>query len=363
MSQKVQSNSFPQDSLAHAESRSEEVDESATEFNANFDRTLEGEFPSPRIVAQYPKAWYMFGTTGELSKGPATKEIMGQKLVAFQTESGAVGVMHNRCSHMGSNLGNGCVVGETIECPFHGWRYGVDGNCEHIPAVDDVPAIAKQMAYPTEVRFGNIYFFNAPEPMYPLPFFVGVDPDDLVAARPFEFRVKAPWYMIGSNGIDEQHFLCGHDRQIIGKPEVEFPHPWLHRSKTTFHVVGKTNKDRLTRMFGGGTVTLNVDDWSSTYILTRSTLKNTESFGILSTIPVGPRETVVNVTACGWKSRSRIKRALWDPVSARMRRYFIREFLRPDVPLLEETGYSPNSLLDIDQSFLEYVQWLASLPR
>lgn len=349
--------------MTRAKSGRDEFDESATAFKANFDRTKEGGLPSLRLISQYPKAWYMFGTTRELSRGPVTKEIMGKKLVAFQTESGAVGVMHNRCSHMGSNLGNGCVVGETIECPFHGWRYGIDGNCEHIPAVDEIPPIAKQMAFPTEVRFGNIYFFNSSEPLYPLPFFEGVDPDDLVAARPFEFRVMAPWYMIGSNGIDEQHFLCGHDRKIIGTPEVEIPRPWLHRSKSTFHVVGKTNKDRLTRMFGGGKVTLAVDDCSSTYILTRSTLKNTESFGILSTIPLGPNETIVNVTACGWKSKSGLKRLLWDPISARMRRYFIREFLRPDVGLLEETEYSPNSLLDIDQKYLEYIQWLASLPR
>jgi phenylpropionate dioxygenase-like ring-hydroxylating dioxygenase large terminal subunit len=31
-------------------------------------------------------------------------------------------------------LSHGFVRGETLACIYHGWRYGIDGGCSHIPA-------------------------------------------------------------------------------------------------------------------------------------------------------------------------------------------------------------------------------------
>jgi hypothetical protein len=31
-------------------------------------------------------------------------------------------------------LSHGFVRGETLACIYHGWRYGLDGGCSHIPA-------------------------------------------------------------------------------------------------------------------------------------------------------------------------------------------------------------------------------------
>ncbi len=333
----------------------------ASENNQGFSFGV--EVPSREDIATYPKAWYLFGTTRELARGPVTREIIGQPLVGFMTESGKAGVLHSRCSHFGSDLGNGCVSGESIQCPFHGWEYGTDGQCTRIPAAQEIPGFARQQAFPTHVMYGNMYFFNADTPLFPFPFFEGIDPGELVAAPPFEFVVDAPWYMIGSNGVDRQHFQCGHDRKILSGPEVEHPNRFVHRMTASFEVIGSSLTDRLMRRFAGDRVTLHVDDWCSTFILTRSTLSKTESFGVLSTVPIGPRQTLVHVTCCGWKSKTGIARVLWDPLSARLRRLFIREFLRPDVKLLAQTDYSPHSLLEIDQQYVEYMQWLAALPR
>lgn len=34
-------------------------------------------------------------------------------------------VLDNTCPHAGGPLGEGCLDGELIECPWHGWRYNV----------------------------------------------------------------------------------------------------------------------------------------------------------------------------------------------------------------------------------------------
>src|SRR5262245_9267595 len=91
-----------------------------------------------------PVSWYFFGTAAEVSKGPVTRELFGQRLVAFQTESGRLSVMDARCAHMGTDLGRGCVVGEAIRCPYHHWEFSADGRCSHIPASAEIPAFARQ---------------------------------------------------------------------------------------------------------------------------------------------------------------------------------------------------------------------------
>ena len=85
------------------------------------------EAPAAEQFPTYPVAWYLFGESRELGEKPLSKDLLGRRLVAFRTASGSVAVLDARCSHLRADLGNGCVVGETVQCPYHHWRYGADG--------------------------------------------------------------------------------------------------------------------------------------------------------------------------------------------------------------------------------------------
>ena len=49
------------------------------------------------------------------------------------------------CPHLGANMGaGGKVVGNALECPFHGWQFaGKDGVCQSIPYASKIPSNAK----------------------------------------------------------------------------------------------------------------------------------------------------------------------------------------------------------------------------
>ena len=41
--------------------------------------------------------------------------------------------MTDRCSHRAAKLSDGQIIDGKIECLYHGWQFGTDGKCLHIP--------------------------------------------------------------------------------------------------------------------------------------------------------------------------------------------------------------------------------------
>ena len=65
-----------------------------------------------------------------------------QDLVIYRGKSGRVVMLDAYCPHMGTHLGrndssyvihDGQIEGDSIRCPYHAWRFGPDGKCNHIP--------------------------------------------------------------------------------------------------------------------------------------------------------------------------------------------------------------------------------------
>lgn len=56
------------------------------------------------------------------------------ELAVWHSASGKLAAWKDRCPHRGMRLSHGFVRGETLSCIYHGWVYGTDGGCKHIPA-------------------------------------------------------------------------------------------------------------------------------------------------------------------------------------------------------------------------------------
>lgn len=96
--------------------------------------------------------WYVAGHTEELDKGNIGRTYLNEPVLIYRTESGAIVAMDDRCPHRLAPLSGGKVVGETIQCPYHGLRFDGTGACVKMPAGGEAPPRAKLKTYPVVDR-------------------------------------------------------------------------------------------------------------------------------------------------------------------------------------------------------------------
>lgn len=80
----------------------------------------------------------------------------GVPIVLFR-HSGGVSALDDQCPHRLVELSKGQVIQDTLQCPYHGWRFGADGQCVAIPGcLADLPRV-RVRHYQTCEREGGIF--------------------------------------------------------------------------------------------------------------------------------------------------------------------------------------------------------------
>ncbi len=135
--------------------------------------------------------------------------------------AGEVVVLEDRCPHRLAPLSAGAVVGATLECAYHGWRFEGSGRCV------EVPSAGRERAAPPKARCGaphgvverhGLVFVALEPPLVELP---GVEAfDDPAKVRveldPFSGRYGAA--QLVDNQLDAAHFAYLH-RETFGSAQ------------------------------------------------------------------------------------------------------------------------------------------------
>ena len=114
------------------------------------------KFPFP-----IPHGWLGLCYAHEIAAGEHKKvRFCARNIVVFCTESGQACALDNHCPHLGAPLGQGCVVGESIHCPFHHWQWNGEGQCTDIPYAKKIPERAVIGSIPAREVNGMIMGWN-----------------------------------------------------------------------------------------------------------------------------------------------------------------------------------------------------------
>jgi len=96
---------------------------------------------------------------------PVRIRLLGEDLVAFRDSDGRVGLLGAHCPHRQTELFFGRNEDRGLRCPYHGWKYDVDGNCVDMPSEPEESNFkdrVKHIAYPCEQRGGIIWTYMGP---------------------------------------------------------------------------------------------------------------------------------------------------------------------------------------------------------
>ncbi|MFC9789134.1 Rieske 2Fe-2S domain-containing protein [Rhodococcus sp. NPDC127528] len=123
------------------------------------------EIESGSNPTRFARGWHCLGLLKTFQDGkPHQIDAFGTSLVVFQSESdGKLNVLDAFCRHMGGNLAQGTVKGDSIACPFHDWRWGGNGKCTDIPYARRVPPLARTRSWVTLERNGQLFVWHDPQ--------------------------------------------------------------------------------------------------------------------------------------------------------------------------------------------------------
>jgi len=114
--------------------------------------------------ARFARGWHCLGLADGFRDGkPHAVEAFGTKLVVFGTEDGKLNVLDGYCRHMGGDLTQGAVKGNTVACPFHDWRWAGNGRCVEIPYAKRVPLRARTRSWITLEENKQLFVWNDPQ--------------------------------------------------------------------------------------------------------------------------------------------------------------------------------------------------------
>lgn len=133
-------------------------------------------------------AWYVAGLASDLSPGRLKAlELMGEPVMLGRSRGGMLFGLRDVCPHRAAPLSAGgfhrAADGtETVQCPYHGWRFGADGACTAIPSLTADQAMEvgriRVRRYPVAESQGLLFVWlgasAASEPDGPPPVFPGV---------------------------------------------------------------------------------------------------------------------------------------------------------------------------------------------
>ena len=88
--------------------------------------------------------WNVAALSSEIGDGPVAFTILGQPIVLFRDSHGVAISREDRCGHRESPLSLGSVVGDRLQCGYHGFTYDRTGACVLVTSQNRIPAEAAE---------------------------------------------------------------------------------------------------------------------------------------------------------------------------------------------------------------------------
>jgi phthalate 4,5-dioxygenase oxygenase subunit len=152
---------------------------------------------------------------------PVRVKLLSERLLAVRDSAGRYGLIDEFCAHRGVSLWFGRNEDGGIRCPYHGWKYDVQGNCLDVPSEPVESGFQQKIKlknYPLIERGGILWTFMGPldrQPPEPAWEFISVPRDQTFSSKRLQ---ENNWLQALEGGIDSAHVSFLHRGNLNSDP-------------------------------------------------------------------------------------------------------------------------------------------------
>ena len=89
----------------------------------------------------FGKTWQLVARTDQIGKPGefVATAVAGEPVIVVRGSDGVLRAFYNVCRHHAAAVvTQPCGLAEILQCPYHGWKYGLDGSLKGMPEFDGV---------------------------------------------------------------------------------------------------------------------------------------------------------------------------------------------------------------------------------
>lgn len=174
----------------------------------------------PNLTAGSPtpylrNCWYVAGWGDDLAEGPVARTFLEEPVALYRDSGGVAHAIGGRCPHRFAALGHGLVVGDHLQCPYHGLRFDGTGACVFNPHEKGIVPNVSVPVYPLAERHRLLWIWMG-------------DParaDDALIPD-FSWLADPKWEVVRGSIVAEGHYELYSDN-ILDLSHASFVHPAL----------------------------------------------------------------------------------------------------------------------------------------
>lgn len=171
-------------------------------------------------------AWYAAAFDHELARTPLARTVLNEPIVLFRRADGRPVALEDRCCHRSLPLSLGKVMGDELQCGYHGLVFDFSGRCVRVPGQSAVPPGAAVRAYPCVERWQWIWIWTGAPALADeslIPNWWWMDHPDWEVVKGRMLHVKCNYELIVDNLLDGSHVSFVHGATIGTAAVAEIP--------------------------------------------------------------------------------------------------------------------------------------------
>ena len=104
-------------------------------------------------------AWYVAAWDKDLTQSLLPLTILGEQIVLYRKIDGTLVALEDACPHRKLPLSMGRLLGDEVECGYHGLTFDCAGTCVRAPGAERIPSAARVRSYPLAQRYGLVWIW------------------------------------------------------------------------------------------------------------------------------------------------------------------------------------------------------------